>query len=89
MGSIIERGFEALRTEPSVVASALSAASARHGWDEARLAEWLSIAPEWLAALGLFRRPEASQPDFADRVLLLAQTTGCDYDRLLTLLAED
>lgn len=86
MGSIIERGYEALRTEPSVVASALTAACARHGWDEVRLAAWLGIAPEWLTALGLFRRPDPSKPDFADNVALLAQTAGCDYVRLLTLL---
>jgi hypothetical protein len=86
MGSIIQRGYEALRTEPSVVAWALTAACTQHGWDEARLAAWLGIEPEWLPALGLFRRPQPSDPGFTDHVATLAQAAGCDYARLLTLL---
>ena len=54
--------------------------------DHARLAAWLGVTPNGLAALALELRPDPTTPAFTNQVRRLAERFGANPDRLADAL---
>jgi hypothetical protein len=50
------------------------------------LAAWLRMPAAQLPRLSLCRRPDIAGPEVSDQVAAIAEYTGCDPDRLMSLL---
>jgi len=71
---------------PAFIAHALAKYRERSGISTAALARWLGVSPSRVYELALRFKPDPGAGTFAQDVERIAAATGCDTDRLATLL---